>query len=151
VKSLQEKYLFYPIAFWLASLFLIQILGSLYVPDSSAMPEDCPEDSENCDRDLMFLEGSPESVHSAAISWIQDYSQTNIKSLDETASHTVFRTKWMTFPDDFYLETGCTSEGTWLVAHSQSRLGRNDFNANADRIAELFDYMQDVEFEPHQC
>ena len=151
VKSLQEKYMFYPIAFWLASLFLIQILGSLAVPDSSTMPDECSNNSENCARDLIFLEGSPESVHSAAVSWIRDYSQTNIKSLDETSSHTVFRTKWMTFPDDFYLEAGCSAEGTWLVAHSESRLGRNDFNANADRISELFDYMQGIEFEPYNC
>ena len=148
---MQEKYLLSPIAIWLVSLFLIQILGSLFAPDSSEMPDDCPDDSMNCTRDLIFLEGSPESVHAAAVSWIQDYSQTNIKSLDETSSHTVFRTKWMTFPDDFYLETGCTSEGTWMVAHSESRLGGNDFNTNSNRIEELFDYMQTLEFEPYEC
>ena len=148
---MQEKYLLSPIAIWLVSLFFIQILGSFYAPNSSMMPDDCPDESNNCAQGIIFLEGSPQSIHAAAISWIQDYSQTNIKSLDETSSHTVFRTKWMTFPDDFYLETGCTSQGTWMVAHSQSRLGGNDFDTNSNRIAELFEYIQTLDFEPHDC
>ena len=148
---MQRNYIFAPIAIWLASLFLIQILGSLAAPDSSTIPDECPEDSENCARETAIFQGSPEDVHAAALLWIRDYSQTNIMSLEDTSSHTVFRTKWMTFPDDFYLETGCTSQGTWLQVHSESRLGVSDLGANTERIDEFIGHMQDLEFESYDC
>ena len=49
------------------SILLIQILGALTATEKSEMPEDCPEESRNCFRSMMGLDGTPQEVHAAAM------------------------------------------------------------------------------------
>ena len=140
-----------PVVFWMASLFVIQILGCLVAPNTSGMPTECPENSENCARDIMILQASPVSVHAAAMDWINDQLQTTVIESNETSSHSVFRTRWMAFPDDVYIEAGCVEDGTWMLVHSKSRLGISDMGVNANRIESLFAHLEQIEFEPYDC
>ena len=99
----------------------------------------------------MGLEGTPEEVHSAAMDWINSQDRTTVQQQTESTSHTVFRTKWMMFQDDFFLETGCTENGTWIQVHSESRLGIGDMGVNQNRVDALLDYIASIEFEVSDC
>jgi len=148
---LRREYFLIPVAIWLVSIFLIQILGAIYAPDSSVIPDECPKNSGNCERELLFYSGSPESVHSAALEWVDAQTMASIIDSNNTESHTVFRTSWLMFPDDFYLTSKCTQSGTSLQIHSESRLGLSDLGVNSNRIDELVEYLDNIEFEPHIC
>ena len=147
----RARWVLIPPALWIASLFLIQVFGSIMAPDSSEMPDDCPDNSRNCARALLEIDASPEAVHSAAMNWIESQDRTTVQSESETDSHTVFRTRWMMFQDDFYVETGCTENTTWIQVHSKSRLGLGDMGVNQERINALVDHLSTVEFESHDC
>ncbi len=99
----------------------------------------------------MGLDGTPEEVHAAAMSWIDSQRRTEVEVQTETTSHTVFRTPWMLYPDDFFIQTGCTENGTWIQIHSESRLGIGDRGVNHERIDALRDHMTTVEFETEPC
>ena len=85
------------------------------------------------------------------MNWIEGQDRTTVQSESETDSHTVFRTRWMMFQDDFYVETGCAENTTWIQVHSKSRLGLGDMGVNQERINSLVDYLSTVEFESHDC
>ena len=147
----RRRWLLLPPAIWISCLFLIQILGGFAAPESSEMPSQCPEDSRNCAQTMMVFEGSPEAVHSAAMDWIQSQSRVSTVEETESTSHTVFRTKWMMFPDDFFLESGCTANQTWIQVHSESRLGIGDMGVNQNRIDDLLNHLEAIEFEVSNC
>ncbi len=147
----RKRWILIPPAIWIASLFLIQILGSIVAPDSSEMPEECPEGSQNCARVLLEIDASPQDVQSATMYWIMSQDQTTVQSESESDSHTVFRTRWMMFQDDFFVETGCTENTTWIQIHSESRLGVGDMGVNQARINTLIDYLSTLDFEPYEC
>ena len=147
----QRRWILIPPAIWIACIMLIQILGAFAAPASSEMPEECPEESQNCARMMMGLDGTPEEVHSAAMNWVESQGRTEVEVQSETTSHTVFRTPWMLYPDDFFIETGCTENGTWIQIHSESRLGIGDMGVNQERIDALIDHMATIELEVSDC
>ena len=147
----QRRWILIPPAIWIACIMLIQILGAFTAPSSSEIPEDCPEGSQNCARMMMGIDGTPEEVHAAAINWVDSQGRTEIENQSETTSHTVFRTPWMLYPDDFFIQTGCTENGTWIQIHSESRLGIGDMGVNQERIDALLDHMITVELETSDC
>ena len=147
----QRGWILIPPAIWIVCIMLIQILGAFTAPASSEMPEECPEGSQNCARMMMGLDGAPEEVHAAAIEWIDTQRRTEVEAQSETTSHTVFRTPWMLYPDDFFIQTGCTENGTWIQIHSESRLGIGDQGVNQERIDALLDHLTTIEFEVSEC
>jgi len=147
----QRGWILIPPAVWIACIMLIQILGAFTAPTSSEMPEECPDDSQNCARMMMGLDGTTEEVHAAAMSWIDSQPRTEVEVQTETTSHTVFRTPWMLYPDDFFIQTGCTENGTWIQIHSESRLGIGDRGVNQQRIDALLDHIVTVELETSEC
>ena len=147
----QRRWILIPPAIWIASIMLIQILGAFTAPTSSTMPEECPEGSQNCARMMMGLNGTPEEVHAEAVKWIDSQGRTIIEAQSETTSHTIFRTPWMLYPDDFFIQTGCTENGTWIQIHSESRLGIGDMDVNQERIEALIDHMTTVQLEASEC
>ena len=147
----RRRWILIPPAVWIASILLIQILGALTAPTNSEMPEDCPEESRNCFRSMMGLDGTPQEVHAAAMDWVNSQNRTTVETQAETTSHTVFRTPWMLYPDDFFIETGCTENGTWIQIHSESRLGIGDGGVNQDRVDALLNHMVSIEFEISDC
>ena len=147
----QRRWILIPPAIWIGCIFLIQILGAFTAPASSEMPEECRDGSQNCARMMMGLDGTPEEVHAAAMSWIDSQRRTEVEVQTETTSHTVFRTPWMLYPDDFFIQTGCTENGTWIQIHSESRLGIGDRGVNHERIDALRAHMTTVEFETEPC
>ncbi len=147
----RRRWLLVPPAIWISCLFLIQILGGLAAPESSKMPSQCPEGSRNCAQTMVVLDGSPEAVYSSAMDWIESQNRVTVIEESESTSHTVFRTKWMMFPDDFYIESGCTANQTWIQIHSESRLGIGDMGVNQNRIDALLDHLSAIEFEVSNC
>ena len=147
----RRRWILIPPAVWIASILLIQILGALTAPANSEMPEDCPEESRNCFRSMMGLDGTPQEVHAAAMDWVNSQNRTSVETQAETTYHTVFRTPWMLYPDDFFIETGCTENGTWIQIHSESRLGIGDGGVNQDRVDALLNHMVSIEFEISDC
>ena len=147
----QRGWILIPPAIWIGCIMLIQILGAFTAPTSSGMPEECPEGSQNCARMMMGLDGAPEEVHAAAIEWIDTQRRTDVETQSENTSHTVFRTPWMLYPDDFFIQTGCTENGTWIQIHSESRLGIGDMGVNQGRIDGLLDHLATIEFEVSEC
>ena len=147
----RRRWILIPPAIWIACIILIQILGAFAAPVSSEIPEECPEGSQNCARVMMGLDGTPEEVHSAAMNWVESQGRTEVEVQSETTSHTVFRTAWMLYPDDFFIETGCTENGTWIQIHSESRLGIGDMGVNQNRIDALLDHMATIQLEASDC
>ncbi|MCS5535032.1 MAG: DUF1499 domain-containing protein [Candidatus Poseidoniales archaeon] len=147
----QRRWILIPPAIWIACIVLIQILGAFTAPSSSEMPEECPEGSQNCARTMMGIDGTPEEVHAAAMNWIESQGRTETEAQSETTSHTVFRTPWMLYPDDFFIQTGCTENGTWIQIHSESRLGIGDMGVNQERIDALLYHMGTIELETSDC
>ena len=147
----RRRWLLLPPAIWISCLFLIQLLGSIAAPAASEMPSQCPEESRNCAQTMMVFDGSPEAVHSAAMDWIQAQGRTSVEQESELSSHTVFRTKWLMFQDDFFIESGCTANQTWLQVHSESRLGVGDMGVNQNRIDAMLDHLATIEFENDEC
>ena len=147
----QRGWILIPPAVWIACIMLIQILGGFTAPTSSGMPGECSGDSQNCARMMMGLDGTTEEVHAAAMSWIDSQPRTEVEVQTETTSHTVFRTPWMLYPDDLFIQTGCTENGTWIQIHSESRLGIGDRGVNQERIDALLGHLATVEFGSSEC
>ena len=147
----KNRWIMIPPAIWIACLMVIQILGGLSAPKSSEMPEECPENSRNCARAIMILEGEPQAVHNAAMQWIESQSRTTVEAEDETTSHTIFSSQWLMFPDDMFIETSCIGNETWIQVHSESRLGWGDYGVNQNRIDALLNHLNTLEFEVSEC
>ena len=58
-----RRWILIPPAIWIACLLTIHILGALTAPDTSEIPDDCPENSNNCERLMMAVNASPEALH----------------------------------------------------------------------------------------
>ncbi len=147
----QRRWILIPPAIWIACLFTIHILGSFTAPESSEIPSECPEQSNNCERLMLAVNASPEALHTAAMEWISEQPRTSIQFEDDTSSHTVFDSRWFMFPDDFFVETGCTENGTWIQIHSESRLGWGDMGVNQERIDQLIEHLTETEFDASEC
>ena len=147
----RRRWILIPPAVWIASVMLIQILGGFTAPSSSDMPDQCPEESQNCARMMMAIDGTPEAVFSASMDWVEMQSQTKIEQEAGTTSHIVFRTPLMMFPDDVFIETGCTENGTWIQVHSESRLGYGDMGVNQNRIDALLEHLTTIDFVETSC
>ena len=145
------RWLLLPPAIWISCILLIQVLGGFAAPKSSEMPEQCPEGSQNCSRMIVNFDTSSQDLHSAALDWIQSQGSTSIVDESENSSHSVFRTKWMMFQDDFFLETGCTENGAWIQIHSESRLGIGDMGVNQNRVDALVEHLDSSVFEVGEC
>ena len=76
----RRRWILIPPAVWIASILLIQILGALTAPANSEMPEDCPEESRNCFRSMMGLDGTPQEVHAAAMNWVNSQNRTSVET-----------------------------------------------------------------------
>ncbi len=146
-----RRWILIPPAIWITCLLTVHILGAFMAPDTSEIPSECPENSNNCERLMMAANASPEALHSAAMEWISTQSRTSIESEEATSSHTVFHSRWFMFPDDFFVETGCTENGTWIQIHSESRLGWGDMGVNQERIDQLVEYLIGTPFETSEC
>ena len=79
----RRRWILIPPAVWIASILLIQILGALTAPANSEMPEDCPEESRNCFRSMMGLDGTPQEVHAAAMNWVNSQNRTSVETQAE--------------------------------------------------------------------
>jgi len=145
------RWLLLPPAIWISCILLIQVLGGIVAPNSSEIPERCPEGSQNCSRMIVYFDTSSQDLHSAALDWIQSQGSTSIVDESENSSHSVFRTKWMMFQDDFFLETGCTENGAWIQIHSESRLGIGDMGVNQNRVDALVEHLDSIVFEVGEC
>ena len=145
------RWLLLPPAIWISCILLIQVLGGIVAPSSSEIPEQCPEGSQNCSRMIVYFDTTSQDLHSAALDWIQSQGSTSIVDESENSSHSVFRTKWMMFQDDFFLETGCTENDAWIQIHSESRLGIGDMGVNQNRIDALVEHLDSIEFEVGEC
>lgn len=143
---MDRRWLVAPLAIWLVSLFLVQVLGALAAP-ASGMPSDCPEDSQNCARGTMGFDADPSEVLAAATAW----QEPQMISTGEGEAHVVHHTRWMHYADDMFLEAGCNENGTWLHVHSESRLGISDLGVNQQRIDALFAYLDELDLEAHDC
>ena len=106
---------------------------------TSEMPDDCPDDSWNCDKRVIALDVSDEELHQAMEEWVESRGLTSTFS----EGHIVDRTFFMQFPDDVTYENKCG----WIEVHSESRIGGSDFGLNADRLDDLEEFLESYEFE----
>ena len=148
-----------PGVLWLSLIIIIQIAGGAAAPDSDAFPNSCPEDAQNCYRiadepygtteTRVFLNASSSDIREVAIAWVESQPRTTT-ALDDGGNefHVVFRTKLMLFPDDLFLQVGCTDEFGYLVVHSESRLGASDLGVNEARVNDLTTYLENYDFGP---
>ena len=97
------------------------------------MPEDCPENSRNCERRQIMLDVGEEELHEAMEEWVD----TRIFTASFSEGHIVDRTLLMQFPDDVTYENKCGG----IEVQSESRIGGSDFGVNADRLDDLEDFL----------
>ena len=118
-------------------LLLINIVSTPFA--TTEMPEDCPDESYNCDYRIIALDVSDEELHDAMYDWQETRGFTTTFS----EGHIVDRTLFMQFPDDVHYSNEC---GT-VEIFSKSRLGRSDYGVNQDRVDEIIEFLMDYEFE----
>ena len=80
-----RRWILIPPTIWIACLLTIHILGALTAPDTSEIPDDCPENSNNCERLMMAVNASPEALHQATMEWISVQSRATIEFEDNTS------------------------------------------------------------------
>ncbi len=128
--------LWVPVAY-IAGLILMNLLSIPLAPDG--MPEDCPENSRNCERMQIMLDVSDEELHKAMEDWVD----TRIFTASFSEGHIVDRTLFMQFPDDLTYENKCGL----IEVQSESRIGGSDFGVNADRLDNLEKFLKSYDFE----
>ena len=124
-------------AAYIAGLILMNLLSIPLAPDG--MPEDCPENSRNCERVQIMLDVSDEELHKAMEDWVD----TRIFTASFSEGHIVDRTLFMQFPDDLTYENKCGL----IEVQSESRIGGSDFGVNADRLDDLEKFLNSYDFE----
>ena len=124
-------------AAYLVCLLVMNILSTPFAPD--VMPDECDENSRNCDHRLILLDVGEEELHKAMEEWADSRGFTTTFS----EGHIVDRTLFMQFPDDVTYLNQCG----WVEVHSESRLGGSDFGVNSDRIDDLEGFLLSYEFE----
>lgn len=122
---------------YIAGLILMNLLSIPLAPDG--MPEDCPENSRNCERMQIMLDVSDEELHKAMEDWVD----TRIFTASFSEGHIVDRTLFMQFPDDLTYENKCGL----IEVQSESRIGGSDFGVNADRLDNLEKFLKSYDFE----
>tara|TARA_B100001540_G_scaffold61299_1_gene55126 strand:- start:4262 stop:4621 length:360 start_codon:yes stop_codon:yes gene_type:complete len=115
----------------------MNVLSIPFAPDG--MPEDCPENSRNCERIQIMLDVSDEELHKAMEDWVD----TRIFTASFSEGHIVDRTLLMQFPDDLTYENKCG----WIEVQSESRIGGSDFGVNADRLDDLEEFLDSYDFK----
>ena len=128
--------LWVPVAY-IAGLILMNLLSIPLAPDG--MPEDCPENSRNCERIQIMLDVSDKELHKAMEDWVD----TRIFTASFSEGHIVDRTLFMQFPDDLTYENKCGL----IEVQSESRIGGSDFGVNADRLDNLEKFLKSYDFE----
>tara|TARA_B100001758_G_scaffold243745_1_gene253951 strand:- start:651 stop:1097 length:447 start_codon:yes stop_codon:yes gene_type:complete len=124
-------------AIYLAGLLVMNIISIPF--GTFEMPEDCPEDTWNCDKRTIALDVSDEELHQAMEEWSDERSFTTTFS----EGHIVDRTLFLQFPDDVIYENECGA----VELFSKSRIGRSDYGVNADRMDEIVEYLLQYDFE----
>ena len=124
-------------AAYIAGLILMNLLSIPLAPDG--MPEDCSENSRNCERMQIMLDVSDEELHKAMEDWVD----TRIFTASFSEGHIVDRTLFMQFPDDLTYENKCGL----IEVQSESRIGGSDFGVNADRLDNLEKFLKSYDFE----
>lgn len=122
---------------YIGALLLMNILSTPF--STSEMPDDCPEDSFNCEYVTIALNVSDEELHQAMFEWQETRGFTTTFS----EGHIVDRTSFFQFPDDVHYSNEC---GT-VEIFSKSRLGRSDMGVNMDRIQSIIDFLDEYEFQ----
>ena len=115
----------------------MNVLSSPLATDT--MPDDCPENSGNCDHRQITLNVSDEELHQAMEEWVDTRGFTATFS----EGHIVDRTLFMQFPDDVTYDNKCG----YVEVHSQSRIGGADFGVNSDRLDDLESFLNSYDFE----
>ena len=105
----------------------------------SEMPDECPEDSMNCDERTLELNVGEDELHQVMEEWAHERSFTTTFS----EGHITDRTMIMQFPDDVLYVNECGS----VELFSKSRLGSSDLGVNSDRLDELVEYLNGYNFE----
>ena len=124
-------------AIYIACLLVMNILSSPL--EISEMPEDCPEDSMNCDKREVELDVGEDELHQAMQQWADQRSFTTTFS----QGHIVDRTLFMQFPDDVLYSNECGI----VELFSKSRLGRSDLGVNTERLDDLVEFLMNYEFK----
>lgn len=124
-------------AAYIAGLLLMNLLSIPFAPDG--MPDECPENSGNCEHRQIMIDVSDEELHKAMEEWVDTRGFTATFS----EGHIVDRTLFMQFPDDVTYENKCG----WIEVHSESRIGGSDFGLNSDRLDDLEVFLDSYEFE----
>ena len=127
---------------WAPVLYIVGliVMNVLSIPlATDTMPDDCPENSGNCDHRQITLNVSDEELHQAMEEWVDTRGFTATFS----EGHIVDRTLFMQFPDDVTYDNKCG----YVEVHSQSRIGGADFGVNSDRLDDLESFLKSYDFE----
>jgi len=135
--ELANRPLFLAPLIYIACLIGMNIMSMPLAPDN--MPEECPENSRNCDHRQIMINVSDDELHKAMEDWVD----TRIFTASFSEGHIVDRTMFAQFPDDVTYENNCG----WIEVHSESRIGGSDFGVNSDRLDDLEDFLESYEFE----
>ena len=127
---------------WAPALYIVGliVMNVLSIPlATDTMPDDCPENSGNCDHRQITLNVSDEELHQAMEEWVDTRGFTTTFS----EGHIVDRTLFLQFPDDVTYDNKCG----YVEVHSQSRIGGADFGVNSDRLDDLESFLKSYDFE----
>tara|TARA_B100000945_G_C20129759_1_gene478813 strand:+ start:39 stop:560 length:522 start_codon:yes stop_codon:yes gene_type:complete len=146
----------------------IQIIAP--IPEITNMPERCSENSANCARlahdgtnyrieniEPLSINAPISEVKYEIEKWLNDQLSGGVlhTSIDEnnlTFIHGVTRTEFLFFPDDLFAGITCNTEGDSVVTlQSQSRLGKGDLGKNPERIVELNEYLNQINWSGDSC
>jgi len=146
-----------PLALYIVSVLLVQILGSIIGPPSESFPVHCDEASRNCtrladqphrgdgSRGVLIYADSTE-VREEFLSWVEETPRTEVSTDWISVMHVVVHTKWMRYPDDLFVRITCEGDLTRLEIHSESRLGSGDLGVNDDRALALASHLRGHEW-----
>ena len=139
-------------------------------PELNKMPERCPENSANCARvahdgtnyrieniEPISINAPIKEVQTEIEKWLNDQLSggvlfSNIDENNLTFIHGVSRTKFLFFPDDVFAGITCDTNGNSKVTlQSQSRLGKADLSKNPERISDLSEYLNQINWSGDSC
>ena len=133
---LSKRVLLWTPVVYIACLLLMNILSMPFA--TSSVPDECPENSGNCDHRQIIIDVSDDELHEAMEEWVD----TRIFTASFSEGHIVDRTLFFQFPDDVTYENKCG----YIEVNSQSRLGGADFGLNADRLDDLEEFLESYDF-----
>lgn len=157
-------------ATWVVLVLLIQLAAPN--PEVLTMPSECPLDSLNCvrvaDDDTSYrsdglqtpiLSAQLDEVWRQTMTWLgMEFGSEVLSSEQGTQAgtnwiHAVDRTQFWLFPDDVFVEIGCSEDGALAIItlQSQSRLGIGDLGENHDRLQALITQFESNEWSGERC